>query len=741
MEEIVVTYRPHRIETGAGPLIPTELAERIAQGRQSSLFDVLGAHPQDDAWRLAAFVPGAERVEAIDLEGETFAELSPQGADVFAALLDARPEAWNYRAWRGGTDWEVKEVYRFAPILGELDEHLFAEGAHGRLWDVLGAHVREHEGVQGTSFAVWAPSARRVSVVGDFNDWDGRRHVLRPRGSTGVWEIFIPAVGDGARYKYELLGPDWELLPPKSDPVGFGAEMRPDNCSVVRDLRGRKWRDAAWMESRAARQSVDAPISIYEAHLPSWKKKNLWEWLSWRDLAEQMVPYVAEMGFTHIEALPITEHPFDGSWGYQPVGLYAPTSRLGGPHEFRDFVEACHAAGLGLILDWVPAHFPSDAHGLAKFDGTHLYEHDDPRQGYHPDWNTLIYNLGRREVANFLAANGRYWLTEHHVDGLRVDAVASMLYRDYSRKPGEWVPNRDGGRENWESVNFLRRVNAEVYGDDPSVMTIAEESTAWPGVSKPVHDGGLGFGFKWNMGWMHDTLQYIERDPIHRRHHHGEISFGLHYAFSENFVLPISHDEVVHGKGSMLAKMPGDMWGKFANLRAYYAFMFGHPGKKLLFMGQEFGQATEWNHETSVDWDLLADPKHDGLRKLVRDLNHLYRDAEALHKGDCREDGFRWVDGSAEAQSVYAWLRLAEGAKPVLCVYNFSGAQYDDWRIGVPAAGAWRTRVNSDAQAYGGAGRGPSGTVQADAAPAHGFEHSLKLSLPPLTGMIFELEG
>ncbi|MGR3782678.1 MAG: 1,4-alpha-glucan branching protein GlgB, partial [Albimonas sp.] len=581
-----MTQRPHRIEAGAGPLIPTESAERIAQGRLSSLFDVLGAHPQDGAWRLAVFVPGAERVEAIDPSGGTLAELEPQGSDVFAALLDARPEAWNYRAWRGGTDWEVKEVYRFAPILGEMDEHLFAEGTHGRLWDILGAHVREHEGVQGTSFAVWAPSARRVSVVGDFNDWDGRRHVLRPRGSTGIWEIFIPGVGDGARYKYELLGPDWELLPPKADPVGFGAELRPDNCSVVRDLRGRKWADAKWMESRAARQSTTAPISIYEAHLPSWKKKNMWEWLSWRDLAEQLVPYVADMGFTHIEALPITEHPFDGSWGYQPVGLYAPTSRLGGPHEFRDFVEACHAAGLGLILDWVPAHFPSDPHGLAKFDGTHLYEHDDPRQGFHPDWNTLIYNLGRREVANFLAANGRYWLTEHHVDGLRVDAVASMLYRDYSRKPGEWIPNRDGGRENWESVDFLRRVNSEVYGDDPSIMTVAEESTAWPGVSRPAHDGGLGFGFKWNMGWMHDTLQYIERDPIHRRHHHGEISFGLHYAFSENFVLPISHDEVVHGKGSMLAKMPGDMWGKFANLRAYYAFMFGHPGKKLLFMGQ-----------------------------------------------------------------------------------------------------------------------------------------------------------
>ncbi|WP_425426079.1 1,4-alpha-glucan branching protein GlgB [Albimonas donghaensis] len=725
------------------PLVEPGEAERIDTGRHPALFDILGAQPSaEGGWRIAGYAPGAEAMVLEDLSGQPIVEMIPQGRDVFAAALPDRPEGWRFRARRGDAGWTIEDPYRFGPVLGEMDEYFLSEGTHGRLWDALGAHIRDHEGATGVHFALWAPNASRVSVVGDFNDWDGRRHVLRQRGATGIWEIFVPALGDGARYKYEILGPDGTLMPPKADPVGFGSEIRPDNCSVVRDLRGKAWSDGAWMSRRGALQRTDAPISIYEAHLASWRRAEDGAWLSWKELAEQLVPYVAEMGFTHIEMLPITEHPFDGSWGYQPVGLYAPTARHGDPHEFRAFVEACHAAGIGLILDWVPAHFPTDPHGLAKFDGTHLYEHADPRQGYHPDWNTAIFNLGRREVVNYLVANARYWLTEHHIDALRVDAVASMLYLDYSRKEGEWVPNKDGGRENLEAVDFLRRMNAEVYGDDSSIMTVAEESTAWPGVSRPAHDGGLGFGFKWNMGWMHDTLQYIAREPVHRRHHHGEISFGLHYAFSENFVLPISHDEVVHGKGSMLGKMPGDRWGKFANLRAYYAFMFAHPGKKLLFMGQEFGQAAEWNHDAGLDWAALGDPLHEGLRKLVSDLNAVYRELPGLHQRDTREDGFRWIDGAAEAQSVYAWLRLGEdGTAPAVCVFNFSDAEYTDWRIGVPAPGFYAERVNSDAEAYGGAGRGNMGGVTADAAPAHGFDHSIKLTLPPLTGMIFELRG
>ncbi len=733
-----MTQAPNRAETPK--LISDDEAAKIAGGRHATLFDVLGAQPWKGKWVLRAFVPGAEQVVAETPEGEEIVRLERQGHDVFAASLETRPAAWRWRARRGGDEWVVEDAYRFGPVLGEQDEYFFSEGTHGRLWDMLGAHVRDHEGASGVQFAVWAPSASRVSVVGDFNDWDGRRHVLRPRGATGIWEIFVPGQGDGARYKYEIAGPDGRLLPPKADPVGFGSELRPSNCSVVRDLGRRDWADGAWMSSRGQRQNVNAPISIYEAHLPSWRRRD-GKWLSWRELAQEMVPYVRDMGFTHIEALPFTEYPFDGSWGYQPVGLFAPTSRLGSPHEFREFVEACHEAGIGLILDWVPAHFPSDPHGLAQFDGTHLYEHADPRQGYHPDWNTLIYNLGRREVVNYLVANARYWVEEHHVDALRVDAVASMLYLDYSRKEGEWVPNRHGGRENLEAVEFLRRVNKEVYGDDASVMTIAEESTAWPGVSRPAHEGGLGFGFKWNMGWMHDSLEYISRDPLHRKHHHGEISFGFHYAFSENFVLPLSHDEVVHGKGTILGRMPGDRWNKFANLRAYYAFMFAHPGKKLMFMGQEFGQANEWNHDRQVEWEALGDALHEGTRKLVRDLNHLYRELPSLHELDCDATGFRWVDGAAEQQSVYAWLRLDRAGKPALCVFNFSGAEYAGWRIGVPAAGRWEERFNSDAAEYGGAGRRNEGGLAATPHEAHGFDHSIELTLPPLTGMIFEHQG
>jgi 1,4-alpha-glucan branching enzyme len=512
--------------------------------------------------------------------------------------------------------------------------------------------------------------------------------------------------------------------------------VRPDNCSILRAIDGHAWRDAVWMARRGERQRTNSPVSIYEVHLGSWRRRDDGAWLSYRELAETLVPYVRDMGFTHIECLPVSEHPFDGSWGYQPVGLFAPTSRFGDLEDFRGFVEACHAAGIGLILDWVPAHFPTDPHGLAKFDGTALYEHADPREGYHPDWNTLIYNFGRREVNNFLTANALYWFIEHHVDALRVDAVASMLYRDYSRKDGEWIPNRQGGRENLEAVDFLRRVNATVYGSDPSVMLIAEESTAWPGVSRPVHEGGLGFGYKWNMGWMHDTLEYMAIDPLYRAYHHGKLSFVLTYAFSENFMLPLSHDEVVHGKGSIWGKMPGDPATKLANLRVYYTFMWAHPGKKLLFMGSEWGQRTEWNADGSLDWGALDDSGHAGLQRLVKDLNNLYSGTPALHARDCRTDGFEWIDGAAEQASVYAWLRKGEdAAAPVIAVFNFSGVEHAGWRLGVPRAGRWKEIFNSNADVYGGSGRGNLGGVTSEPMSSHGQPDSIILTLPPLTGL------
>jgi len=535
------------------------------------------------------------------------------------------------------------------------------------------------------------------------------------------------------------MGADGALQPLKADPVGFGAEHPPATASIVRDLRGHVWGDADWMATRAARHAPDAPVSIYEVHLPSWRRAEGGRPLSYQELSEQLVPYAAEMGFTHIECLPVSEYPFDGSWGYQPVGMYAPTIRHGTPAEFRGFVDACHRAGLGVILDWVPAHFPADAHGLARFDGQPLYEHADPREGFHPDWNTLIYNYGRREVGNYLIANALYWLREHHADGLRVDAVASMLYRDYSRKEGEWIPNRHGGRENIEAVEFLRRMNVAVYGDDPSVMTIAEESTAWPGVSKPVHHGGLGFGFKWNMGWMHDSLDYMGHDPVHRKYHHHKMTFGLLYAFSENFVLPLSHDEVVHGKGSILSRMPGDEWQKFANLRAYYAFMWGHPGKKLLFMGLEWGQRGEWDADAALDWGALDDARHEGVRRLVRDLNRLYRETPALHRRDHRGDGFQWIEADAAEASLYVWARFGEpGDAPVVVAVNFTPVPRESVTIGVPAAGRWAERLNTDAAVYGGTGMGNLGGVDSAPVPAQGRADSIRVTLPPLGAVIFE---
>jgi 1,4-alpha-glucan branching enzyme len=649
----------------------------------------------------------------------------------------ARKSSYRLRAEGHGTTWDFEDPYRFPPVLGEMDEYLLGEGTHRRLWQALGAHVMTHEGVEGVHFAVWAPNAERASVVGDFNVWDGRRNPMRRRGATGVWEIFIPDLGEGTTYKFEMKGPGGQVLPLKADPVGFGSEHPPANASVVRTIRG-EWHDGDWMGSRAAKHSIDAPISVYEVHLGSWRRAPGDRMLSYLELAEQLVDYAADMGFTHIECLPISEFPFDGSWGYQPVGMFAPTIRHGTPEEFRAFVDAAHRKGLGVILDWVPGHFPTDAHGLGRFDGTALYEHEDPREGFHQDWNTLIYNYGRVEVKNYLVSNALYWLEEYHVDGLRVDAVASMLYRDYSRKHGEWVPNKDGGRENYEAIDVLRSMNITAYGEVPGIMTIAEESTAFPGVSRPANWGGLGFGFKWNMGWMNDTLSYMQKDPIYRKYHHGQMTFGLVYAWSENYILPISHDEVVHGKGSMLSKMPGNGWEKFANLRAYYGFMWAHPGKKLLFMGQEFAQGAEWNHNQSLDWHQLDIAEHCGMQRLVRDLNRVYRDTRALHVNDTRAEGFSWIESNDAEAGVFAWVRKGnEGDKPVVAVVNMTPIERS-YRLGLPAAGKWHEILNTDAEIYGGGNRGNLGGVTTEKTPWHGQPQSTLVTLAPLSAVYLQ---
>ena len=703
----------------------------------------MGGHEAEDGYIIRAFDPGAESIVAITDEDHEIS-LNPVAgaAGIFVGLTD-RPCAYRLRARAGGNSWEYEDAFRFGPVLGSVDEHLISEGTHQRLWRSLGAHIIQHEGVSGVHFAVWAPNASRVSVVGDFNHWDGRRHPMRGRGSTGVWELFLPGLGEGAVYKFEIVDRGGKTLPLKSDPVGFGSEHPPKTGSVVRELDRYGWQDDSWTNERAGAQNVSAPMSIYEVHLGSWRRvaEEGNRPLSYVECAEQLVDYAVDMGFTHLELLPVSEYPFDGSWGYQPIGLYAPTIRFGPPDEFRDLVEAAHAKGLGILLDWVPGHFPTDVHGLGQFDGTALYEYADPKEGFHQDWNTLIYNFGRVEVVNFLIANAVYWLQEHHIDGLRVDAVASMLYRDYSRKEGEWVPNAQGGRENLEAIAFLKRMNEVVYANCPGIVTIAEESTAFPGVSRPTDGGGLGFGFKWNMGWMHDTLGYIQKDPIHRRYHHNQMTFGLTYAFSENFILPISHDEVVHGKGSMISKMPGDGWTKFANLRLYYSFMWTHPGKKLLFMGCEIAQGAEWDHDGSVAWHQLDHPWHKGVQSLVRDLNSAYRSIAALHVRDCDPGGFEWIDHQAEAESVFSFLRLGEdGDPPAVIVCNFAPVQRDGWRIGLPHAGRLVTVLNSDAELYGGEGRGPGDVVSVEDNPWNGRSHSAVISLPPLGALIFVLE-
>ncbi len=706
---------------------------RLINGQHDDPFALLGPHDIDGRRYVTVFDPGAEDMWAVI--GDTGHRLDPlpDAPGVFRGPVPGT-QPYYLRGGAQGNHWDYEDAYRFGPVLGDLDEYLLGEGSHLRIWEALGAHVMQHEDQHGTHFAVWAPNARRVSVVGDFNWWDGRRHVMRRRGATGVWEIFVPYVGDGAHYRYEIIGPDGSMQPRKADPVGFGSEHPPANASVVRDIRDYTWSDEGWIGTRAQAQQREAPISVYEVHLPSWRRKDWGRPISYIEAASELVEYVRDMGFTHIELMPISEYPFDGSWGYQPIGMFAPTIRCGLPSEFRDLVNAAHRAGLGVILDWVPGHFPSDPHGLGQFDGTPLYEHADPKEGFHKDWNTLIYNYGRSEVSNFLTANALYWLEEFHVDGLRVDAVASMLYRDYSRDPGEWVPNKDGGRENYEAIALLQRMNIETYGRHAGIMTVAEESTAYPGVSQPVDQNGLGFGFKWNMGWMNDTLEYMKKDPIYRSHHHHQMTFGLVYAFSENFILPISHDEVVHGKGSMIGKMPGNEWEKFANLRAYYGFMWGHPGKKLLFMGQELAQQSEWNHDAQVDWDCLENPMHSGMQNLVRDLNGLYRTMPALHARDCFEDGFQWICGDDAGNSVFSWVRRGAPEDPeVVVLCNFTPREHGAYRMGMPAAGAWREVLNSDAERYGGGNRGNFGAVMAREGDHHGQPAHADIVLPPLS--------
>ncbi|HLI12558.1 MAG TPA: 1,4-alpha-glucan branching protein GlgB [Alphaproteobacteria bacterium] len=721
--------------------------EAVVHGDCGDPFAVLGLHfdGPDGAAAIRVFLPDAIGMAVID--GASGAELcrleKVHPAGFWAGLVPGRRSAFAYRlrseSAAGVTEFE--DAYRFPPVLGELDVHLLAEGTHLKSYERLGAHLRTIEGVAGAVFAVWAPSASRVSVVGDFCNWDGRRLPMRYRHECGVWELFVPGVGAGALYKYEIKGLNGELLALKADPYGFYAERPPRTASIVHDLGTQAWTDAAWLQRRGSASGRDAPISIYEVHLGSWRRvpEEGGRFLTYDELADRLVPYAKEMGFSHIELLPVTEHPFDGSWGYQPVGLYAPTSRFGEPAGFARFVDRAHREGLGVLIDWVPGHFPTDPHGLGYFDGTHLYEHADPRQGFHQDWQTLIYNYGRREVRNYLFGNALFWLDRYHVDGLRVDAVASMLYLDYSRRPGEWIPNLYGGNENLDAIAFLKRMNELVYGAHASAMTVAEESTAWPGVSRPTYLGGLGFGYKWNMGWMHDTLAYMAHDPVHRRWHHNGLTFGLLYAFSENFVLPLSHDEVVHGKGSLLGKMPGDRWQRFANLRAYYGFMFGHPGKKLLFMGGEIAQEREWSHDRSLDWHLLADPLHRGVQHLVRDLNRLYRELPALHEQDFEPAGFEWLVADDYQNSVVVFLRRGrEAHRLALVACNFTPVPRLDYRVGVPNPGFWRERLNSDAAVYGGSNLGNGGGAWSEEVPSHGHARSLRLILPPLATLVFE---
>jgi 1,4-alpha-glucan branching enzyme len=726
--------------------LPPDEVDRFVAGEHSDPFRLLGPHRVGDGLEIRVFRPDARRIDIVldQHPEEPIAAQKIQQDGFFCATVRNATRHLPYHirvtAW-DGSHYLTRDPYQFGPIMGEVDLHLFAEGQHWNIYDKFGAHLRTIGDATGVYFAVWAPNAQRVSVVGDFNGWDGRVNPMRRLIGSGVWELFLPGIKQGAHYKFEMRAQTGALLL-KSDPFAFFNQHGKSTASLVYDLERYHWNDGGWMESRRTRNWPGSPISIYEVHLGSWRRKaeegN--RHLSYLELTETLLPYVLEMGYTHIELLPVAEHPFEGSWGYQVTNYYAPTSRFGTPDEFRHFIDKCHQVGIGVILDWVPAHFPKDAHALAEFDGTHLYEHMDPRQGEQQDWGTLIFNFGRNEVRNFLIGNALFWLDKYHIDGLRVDAVASMLYLDYSRKPGQWIPNVFGGRENLDAIYFLKRFNEVCYEHFPGIMTIAEESTAWPGVSRPTYLGGLGFGFKWNMGWMHDFLQYMSLDPIFRRFHHGNITFSLLYAFQENFVLVLSHDEVVYGKRSLLSKMPGDEWQKFANLRMFLAWMYGHPGKKLLFMGSEFGQLNEWNHDTSLDWQLVSLPPHDGLRRLVQHLNYIYKSEPALWQLDDSYEGFDWIDLHDADNSVVSFLRKSREGDVVAFVVNATPMVRYDYRLGVPESGFYREFINTDAETYGGSNVGNFGGIQTQDIPWMGREHSILIHLPPLATLAFKLQ-
>jgi len=725
----------------------------LARAEHGDAFRLLGPHAVERGGErrivVRAMQPHAASVSVLVngevIPGERIETGGPSG--IFEVLLPSayqKLEASDYRLrirWEDATVTEVPDAYAFPPVLTDFDLHLLGEGSHWQSYDKLGAHVCEVEGVQGVQFAVWAPNAMRVSVVGDFNRWDGRVHSMRLRGNSGVWEIFVPELTAGMTYKYEIRSRLGEIPFLKADPYAFEAELRPKSGSVVASLDGYSWNDEEWMNARARREWIAEPVSVYEVHLGSWRRvpEEGNRWLTYREAADQLIPYVKQMGYTHIELMPVMEHPFDGSWGYQTIGYFAATRRYGKPQDFMYLIDRCHQENIGVLLDWTPAHFPSDAHGLAEFDGTHLYEHADPKQGRHPDWGTLVFNYGRSEVRGFLMSSALFWLDKYHIDGLRVDAVASMLYLDYSRAAGEWIPNEFGGRENLAAISFLRRLNEVANERHAGVMMVAEESTAWPAVSRPTYLGGLGFNLKWNMGWMNDTLSYFAQNPVHRKYHHGRITFSMLYAFTENFELPLSHDEVVHGKRSLIDKMPGDLWQQFANLRLLYAYMCAHPGKKLLFMGGEFGQRSEWNHSVSLDWDLLVFPEHHGLQRLVADLNSVYRKEAALHEVDFDWQGFQWIDCNDADASVLSFIRRARDPRDfMVIVLNFTPVARPEYRVGVPEPGFYRELLNSDAEVYAGSNFGNSGGVAAEPVPWMGMPYSLPLRVPPLAALYFK---
>jgi len=726
--------------------VPADEVDKLIAGAHPDPFRILGPHRVGDDLAIRVYRPDVAKVEVVltRKSDERFPaeRLRPEG--FFQACLRGIRQNVSYELHLTGVDGStaiVHDPYSYGAIMGEVDLHLFAEGNLLEIYEQFGAHLRKVGGIEGVYFAVWAPNAQRVSVVGDFNGWNGTTNPMRHLIGSGVWELFLPGVGEGEHYKFQIRTPGGALLL-KSDPFAFFNQHGVRTSSLVYNLERYRWRDNEWMAARPKRRLETSPLSIYEVHLGSWRRKHEESnrSLSYLELADTLLPYVIEMGYTHIEMLPVAEHPFEGSWGYQVTNYYAPTSRLGSPDELRQFVDRCHQAGIGVIMDWVPAHFPKDIHALAEFDGTDLYEHLDPRQGEHQDWGTLIFNLGRNEVRNFLIGNALFWLDKYHIDGLRVDAVASMLYLDYSRKAGEWVPNAFGGRENLEAVYFLKRVNEVCYERFPGIMTIAEESTAWPGVSRPTHLGGLGFGFKWNMGWMHDFLHYMSLDPIFRRFHHNSITFSLMYAFQENFILVLSHDEVVHGKRSLLNKMPGDEWHQFANLRMFLAWMYGHPGKKLLFMGGEFGQRREWNHDGELDWQLLGIPGHDGVRRLVQHLNYVYKTEPALWELDDTYEGFEWIDFHDADHSVVVFIRRSRADEVIIFAVNATPVVRHGYRLGVPHPGVYREIINTDAETYGGGNIGNMGGFEAEDLAWQGRTHSLMVSLPPLATIAFKRE-